>query len=44
LRKTGREVVVIEAMSLKTAQEIEEYIIEKILVKHPQAFLMSEMK
>jgi len=36
--------VVQKAMSLKTAQEIEEYIIEKILVKHPQAFLMSEMK
>jgi len=36
--------VVQEAMSLKTAQEIEEYIIEKILVKHPKAFLMGEMK
>ena len=36
--------VVREAMNLKTAQEIEEYIIEKILVKHPKAFLMGEMK
>lgn len=36
--------VVQEAMNLKTAQEIEEYIIEKILVKHPKAFLMGEMK
>ncbi|NIM90340.1 MAG: phosphoenolpyruvate--protein phosphotransferase [Candidatus Aminicenantes bacterium] len=35
--------VVQEAMNLKTAQEIEEYVIEKILVKHPQAFLMREM-
>jgi phosphotransferase system enzyme I (PtsI) len=35
--------VVQEAMNLKTAQEIEEYIIEKILVKHPKAFLMGEM-
>ncbi|MFB0565051.1 MAG: phosphoenolpyruvate--protein phosphotransferase [Candidatus Aminicenantaceae bacterium] len=32
--------VVHKAMNLKTAQEIEEYIIEKILVKHPKAFLM----
>ncbi len=29
------EKVVQEAMNLKTAQEIEEYIIEKILIKHP---------
>jgi len=36
--------VVQEAMNLKTAQEIEEYIIEKILVKHPKAFLMGGMK
>jgi phosphotransferase system enzyme I (PtsI) len=35
--------VVQGAMNLKTAQEIEEYVIEKILVKHPQAFLMGEM-
>jgi len=36
--------VVQEAMNLRTAQEIEEYVIEKILVKHPKAFLMGEMK
>jgi len=36
--------VVQKAMSLKTAQEIEEYIIEKILVKHPKAFLMVDTK
>jgi hypothetical protein len=35
--------VVQEAMNLKTAEEIEEYIIEKILVKHPKAFLMGVM-
>jgi len=35
--------VVQGAMNLKTAQEIEEYVIEKILVKHPKAFLMGEM-
>jgi len=33
--------VVREAMNLKTAQEIEEYVIEKILVMHPNAFLTS---
>jgi phosphotransferase system enzyme I (PtsI) len=37
--KTARKVA-LEAMKLKTAQEIEEYIIERILVKHPKAFLM----
>jgi phosphotransferase system enzyme I (PtsI) len=36
--------VVQEAMNLRTAQEIEEYVIEKILVKHPKAFLMRDMK
>ncbi len=30
-------------MTLKTAQEIEEYIIEKILVKHPNAFLTGKI-
>lgn len=35
--------VVREAMSLKSAQEIEEYVIEKILVKYPRAFLMSQI-
>ncbi len=34
------EKVVEEALSLKTAQDIEEHIIEKILVKHPKAFLV----
>jgi phosphotransferase system enzyme I (PtsI) len=38
-QKTAREVVE-EALMLKTAQEIEECIIEKILYKHPKAFLM----
>jgi phosphotransferase system enzyme I (PtsI) len=32
--------IVNAALELRTAQEIEEYIIEKVLVKHPQAFLM----
>lgn len=32
--------IIRQAMNLKTAQEIEEYIIEKILVRHPDAFLM----
>jgi len=35
--------IVQKAMALKTAQEIEEYIIEKILVKHPEAFLMGQI-
>lgn len=34
--------IVQDAMELKTAQEIEEHIIEKILVKHPEAFLMGQ--
>lgn len=34
--------IVQEAMELKTAQEIEEHIIEKVLVKHPEAFLMGQ--
>jgi phosphoenolpyruvate-protein phosphotransferase (PTS system enzyme I) len=33
------EKVVEEALSLKTAQDIEEHVIEKILAKHPKAFL-----
>ncbi|MBM3292902.1 MAG: phosphoenolpyruvate--protein phosphotransferase [Candidatus Aminicenantes bacterium] len=37
--KTVRRVVN-QAMSLRTAQEVEEYLIEKLLVKHPEAFLM----
>lgn len=32
--------IVQEALALRTAQEIEEHLIEKILVKHPKAFLM----
>ncbi len=38
--KTAKEVIE-EALLLKTAQEIEECIIERILRKHPKAFLMS---
>lgn len=34
--------IVQKAMTLKTAQEIEEYLIEKILVFHPTALLMRE--
>lgn len=37
--KTAKEVVE-ETLKLKTAQEIEECIIERILLKHPKAFLM----
>ncbi len=37
--KTAKDVVK-EALSLKTAQEIEECILERILCKHPKAFLM----
>ena len=37
--KTAEEVVE-EALKMKTAQEIEECIIERILFKHPKAFLM----
>lgn len=32
--------IVDEVVGLSTAQEVEEYVIEKILVKHPKAFLM----
>jgi len=32
--------VVNQALSLRTAQEVEEHIIEKLLVKYPDAFLM----
>jgi phosphotransferase system enzyme I (PtsI) len=35
------EKIVAEAMKLRSAQEIEEYVIEEILVKHPQVFLGS---
>jgi len=37
------EKVVEEALSLKTAQDIEEHILEKILVKHPKAFLTGQV-
>jgi len=39
--KTVREVVQ-KAVTLKTSQEIEEYVIEKILVKYPNTFLMGQ--
>ena len=35
------EKIVSEAMKLKTAQEVEEYVIEEVLVKHPDVFLMA---
>jgi phosphotransferase system enzyme I (PtsI) len=35
--------IVQNAMTLKTAQEIEEYIIEKTLVKHPKALMMGQI-
>lgn len=37
--RTAEEIVQ-KALGLKTAQEIEEYILEKVLIKHPKAFLM----
>jgi phosphotransferase system enzyme I (PtsI) len=37
------EKVVEEAMHLRTAQDIEEFIIERILVKHPKAFLLGQV-
>jgi phosphotransferase system enzyme I (PtsI) len=39
--KTIRRIVR-KAMGLNTAQEIEEYIIENVLVKYPKAFLMGQ--
>jgi phosphotransferase system enzyme I (PtsI) len=35
--------IVRKAMQLNSAQEIEEYIIEKVLVKYPKAFLMGQI-
>jgi len=35
--------LVSEALKLRTAQAIEEFLLEKILVKYPQAFLMREI-
>jgi len=37
------EKVVEEAMNLKTAQDVEESIIERILAKHPKAFLLGQV-
>jgi phosphoenolpyruvate-protein phosphotransferase (PTS system enzyme I) len=37
------EKVVEEAMNLRTAQDVEESIIERILVKHPKAFLLGQV-
>lgn len=34
--------IVQKAMTLKTSQEIEEYLLEKILINHPTALLMGE--
>ncbi len=39
--KTVRRIVS-QALTLKTAQEIEEYLIEKLLVKHPDVFLIAQ--
>ncbi|MBU4254081.1 MAG: phosphoenolpyruvate--protein phosphotransferase, partial [Acidobacteria bacterium] len=33
--------IVQKAVTLKSAQEVEEYMLEKILARHPEAFLMS---
>jgi len=40
--KTAEEAVV-EAIKLKTSAEVEEFMIEAILRKHPEAFLMSQI-
>jgi len=40
--RTAEEAVV-EAIKLKTATEVEEFMIEAILRKHPEAFLMSQI-
>jgi len=40
--KTVRRIIQ-EAIRMKTAQEVEEYILEKILAKHPLAFLTGQM-
>ena len=48
IKKTLRSVqfttvqkIVQKAVALKTAQEVEEFMLEKILARHPKAFLMS---
>jgi phosphotransferase system enzyme I (PtsI) len=40
--KTVRRIIQ-GAIRMKTAQEVEEYILEKILAKHPRAFLTGQM-
>ncbi|MDI6848425.1 MAG: phosphoenolpyruvate--protein phosphotransferase [Candidatus Saccharicenans sp.] len=40
--KTAEEAVA-EALKLKTAREIEEFMIEAVLRRHPEAFLMSQI-
>jgi phosphotransferase system enzyme I (PtsI) len=40
--RTVRKIVQ-EAVHMKTAQEVEEFIIEKVLTKHPRAFLTGQM-
>lgn len=40
--KTAEEAVT-EALKLKTAREIEEFMIEAVLRRHPEAFLMSQI-
>jgi len=40
--KTAEEAVA-QALCLRTAREVEEFMIESILKKHPQAFLMSQI-
>jgi phosphotransferase system enzyme I (PtsI) len=37
------EKTVEEALGLNTAQDIEEHVIEKILAKHPKAFLLGQV-
>ena len=37
------EQVVEEALSLKTAQDVEEHLIEQILIKHPKVFLTGQV-
>ena len=37
------EKVIEEALGLKTAQDVEEHIIEQILIKHPKAFLTGQI-
>jgi phosphotransferase system enzyme I (PtsI) len=37
------EKVVEEALSMKTAQDVEEHIIEQILIKHPRVFLTGQV-